>query len=184
MSIEKGGLAPEQKEMKKPQEIERKFTINIEALPDLNEYSKKEIIQGYVSILDDGTETRVRKTKKPNGEISYVKTTKSGGGEIRSEEETEISKEEFDSLWSNTKGRVVEKTRYEIPYQVGGKNYKVELDVYHGKLNGMVSAEVEFSSPEESKNFNPPEWFKDDVTENKEYKNKNLATKGLPRDDS
>jgi len=54
------------------------------------------------------------------------------------------------------------------------------LDIYHGDLEGLVSAEVEFKSIEESMEFFPPSWFKREITKDKRYKNRNLAVKGIP----
>jgi hypothetical protein len=43
-----------------PKEIERKFLVD--KLPEnLDKYSHKEIIQGYVAITEEGTEVRLRK---------------------------------------------------------------------------------------------------------------------------
>lgn len=48
--------------------------------------------------------------------------------------------------------------------------------MYEGELAGLVVAEVEFLSEEESEKFIAPDWFGADVTDDKKYKNKNLAT--------
>jgi len=80
-------------------------------------------------------------------------------------------------LWNCTLGKRVQKTRYEIPY-----NKKIiELDFYHDTLDGLIIAEVEFSSEVESNEFIIPNWFGEEVTENKFYKNKNLALFGKPK---
>ena len=77
-------------------EIERKFRIK--KLPEnLESFPSKSIKQGYISIGDDGTETRIRQ----KGE-KYFKTTKSGEGMVRDEFEAEISKEDFETLWPQT----------------------------------------------------------------------------------
>lgn len=153
-----------------PQEIERKFLIA--KLPEnINEYPNKEIVQGYIVIAEDGTEVRLRK----KGD-KFIQTVKSGAGKTRTEHEVEITKEQFDALWGATEGRRVEKTRYEIPHENG----LIELDVYHGNLKGLVSAEMEFDSEEASDAFTPPEWFSDEVTEDGRYKNQQLALQGIP----
>jgi len=72
---------------------------------------------------------------------------------------------------------VVEKTRYLIPYGI----HIIELDIFHGELDGLILAEVEFTSDEQAKNFILPDWFAQDVTKDKRYANKNLCRKGLPR---
>ena len=56
----------------------------------------------------------------------------------------------------------------------------IELDVYDGALTGLLTAEVEFASLEASVAFRPPPWLNREITEDKRYKNKNLAVKGMP----
>ena len=151
-------------------EIERKFLVK--ELPiDLESYPSNEIQQGYIQITDDGTEERVRK----KGERFYH-TVKSGEGLVREESEREISPEEFHKLWSKTEGKRIIKTRYDIEY--GG--LLIELDIFSGSMQGLVVAEVEFSSEEESSKFAPPKWFGDEITRDERYKNKFLALHGLP----
>ena len=153
-------------------EIERKFLIH-ELPENLNCFPCEEIIQGYITISEDGTETCLRK----KGD-KYYKTTKSGLGKIRTENETGITEEEFNALWSDTEGKRLEKIRYEIPYE----DNIIELDIYCGNLEGLVTAEVEFSTEKESDNFVLPFWFGEEVTENKAYKNQKLVSEGIPKD--
>ncbi len=153
------------------QEIERKFLIK--SLPkNLDWYQCEDIRQGYLSISEDGTEVRLRQ----KGE-KYFKTVKSGSGKIRFELESEITKDQFNLLWQATAGKRIEKTRYEIPHE----NRIIELDVYHGNLNGLLSAEIEFSSEEDSNKFVAPEWMGEEITDDKRYKNQNLALRGIPK---
>ena len=79
-------------------------------------------------------------------------------------------------LWPLTKGKRIEKTRYEINYM----NSIIELDIYIGNLETLITAEVEFTSEEESKKFEPPDWLGEEITLDNRYKNKNLALKGIP----
>lgn len=154
-----------------PQEIERKFLVR--SLPEnLEQYPHEDIIQGYLAITEDGTEVRLRQ----KGE-KYFQTVKSGSGKTRLESEIEITEEQFKSLWEATNGKRVEKTRYEIPHENG----TIELDVYHGDLEGLLLAEMEFSSEEESNKFVAPKWLSEEVTFDKRYKNQNLALYGIPR---
>lgn len=85
--------------------------------------------------------------------------------------EIEIDEDQFNALWNATEGKRIEKTRYEIPHEDG----VIELDVYHGGLDGLVTAEMEFDSEEKSDKFSPPEWFGEEVTGDKKYKNQQLA---------
>ena len=56
----------------------------------------------------------------------------------------------------------------------------VELDVYEGDLDGLVTAEVEFPDEASALAFDAPEWLGRDVTEDKRYGNRVLAVEGLP----
>ena len=152
------------------QEIERKFLVK-ELPADLENYPHSAIIQGYLIITDNDIEVRIRK----KGD-KYFETVKAGSGLVRKESEKEITKEVFFDHWPLTEGKRVEKVRYEIEY--GGK--LIELDIYSGDLEGLVVAEVEFDSEEESVSFTPPEWFGEEVTHDERYKNKNLALHGKP----
>ena len=156
------------------QEVEKKWLIQGE-LPDLNGIKGKEVFQGYIAVTSDGTEVRVRQ----KGE-KYFQTIKSDGDLVRGEIEIELTKDQFDNLWQATAGKRLEKTRYEIKYG----DATIELDVYKGNLESLTVAEVEFSSVRDSEIFSPPSWFGKEVTEDKRFKNKNLATNGIPGDAS
>ena len=49
-----------------------------------------------------------------------------------------------------------------------------------GNLEGLVLAEVEFSSRDKSEEFEPPDWLGEEVTDDVRYKNQILAKKGAP----
>ena len=151
------------------QEVERKWLVT--ELPDLGRLRGKDVIQGYIAVTSDGTEVRVRQ----KGD-KYFQTIKSDGGLVRGEIEIELTKAQYDDLWQATAGRRLEKTRYEI----GLNGAKIELDVYKGALTGLIVAEVEFPSVRDSEKFSQPAWFGQEVTEDKRYKNKNLALNGFP----
>lgn len=163
-------------------EVERKFLVDLEQIPeeiDLDRVSKSHIKQGYIAIGQDGSETRVRSFDGERFEL----TVKSPGMVTRGEQNYKISKEMFEALWHQTAGRVVEKTRYYIPLD---PHTTIELDVYEGHLEGLVTAEVEFSGRQadaevQSKTFNKPHWFGADVSEDRRYKNHNLS-QGKPHE--
>jgi len=173
-NLEKGMEVPSQETSEKqsqPQEIERKFLVK--SLPEnLEQYPHKDIVQGYLAITEDGTEVRLRKKGK-----KYFQTVKSGAGKTRFESEVEITEDQFNTLWEATKGKRVEKTRYEIPHESG----TIELDIYHGDLDGLLLAEMEFSSEKDSNEFVTPIWLSEEVTDDKKYKNQNLALHGVPK---
>src|SRR4051794_13625896 len=121
-------------------ERERKFLVK--KLPNrLKQFPHTPIQQGYLAIPDvnkkKAAEIRVRDEKG-----KHVLTVKSGDGATRQEVEIPISKQAFGSLWPLTQGKRIGKVRYKIPL---GK-HTLELDVYQGKLRGLVTAEVEFDS--------------------------------------
>ena len=146
-------------------EIERKFLVK--ELPDLSGAKSSEIMQGYVSI---SPEVRVRKL-----DDKYYRTEKGEGTVVREEREWEISSQEGEALFASVQTNVIEKTRYYIPC---GK-YTAELDIYKGKFSGLCVVEIEFPTLDEANAFVPPVWFGEDVSEKKEYRNKNLAQKDL-----
>ena len=151
-------------------EIERKYLAD--RLPDdLDKYPARKIDQGYLAITDD-VEVRVRRY----GDQTFL-TIKSGGDLARVEEEIEIEARRFDALWPLTEGRRLQKRRYAIP---AGDGLTIELDVYHGSLSGLRVAEVEFGSADAAEAFAPPPWFGRELTDDPRYKNKRLATGGLP----
>lgn len=102
---------------------------------------------------------------------------------MRGEQNIKITGEMFKALWPQTEGARVEKTRYYIPFTDSNNNqHTIELDVYAGHLSGLVTAEIEFSgreteAPVRANAFTPPKWFGDDVSEDKRYKNRSLASK-------
>ncbi|MCL4244404.1 MAG: CYTH domain-containing protein [Candidatus Dadabacteria bacterium] len=153
-------------------EIELKFLVK--QIPDrLSDHEAHQIKQGYVSLGEDGTEVRLREK-----DGKFFLTVKSGGNLKRQEAEIRIGKKDFYALWPFTEGRRVEKLRYDIPCGP----HVIELDVYSGKLEGLVTAEVEFESAEECSAFAPPLWLGKDITNDKRYKNKNLSRHGIPLD--
>ena len=151
-------------------ENERKFLVKY-LPPDLEEYPSSDIIQGYFDIQEDGTEFRVRR----DGD-DFFKTIKSDGDQIRTEQEKSITEDEYNNLWKGVGDKIIEKKRYRIPHE--GRT--IELDIYKEGLNSLIVAEVEFKPEEVSNQFIPPKWFGEEVTENKSYKNKNLAVHGIP----
>jgi adenylate cyclase len=152
-----------------PIEIERKWLV--QDLPDLSRHEGKAVIQGYLAVAADGTEVRLRRT-----DGTCVETVKSGGGLVRDEIEVELSRDQFEALWPATAGRRLAKTRHTLGWE--GQN--VEIDVYHGSLDGLIVAEVEFPSAGASARFKPPSWFGREATEDERYKNVNLALHGRP----
>lgn len=152
-------------------EIEMKFRVK--ECPSLIGIKPIRIEQHYVC-LGDKEEARIRK----KGDKYFI-TVKGDGTLERDEWETEISKDSYETLIPAARGRTVIKDRYEVELP-GGKI--AELDIYRGNLEGSdhITIEVEFANTEEAKAFRKPDWFGEDITADKRFKNKNLATKGWP----
>ena len=149
-------------------EIERKYLIR--QLPNhLNDYPHDEISQAYIS-----TDPVIRIRKKNE---DYILTIKSKGLLAREEIEMPISKESFLHLLEKKDGINIEKTRYKIPESRG---YLIELDVFHGVYEGLLLAEVEFSSEEAAQNYIPPAWFGEEVTYSTRYHNSNMSKGVIP----
>jgi adenylate cyclase len=148
-------------------EIERKWVLD--APPDgLEDREHDRVEQGYVA-LDDHAEVRVRRKG-----AKHTLTVKSEPGMTRVEEELEIEADRFASLWALTEGRRVVKTRHLVPLG----ELTVEVDVYAGDLDGLVTAEVEFASEEAAAAFAPPAWLGREVTGDPRYANRALAVSG------
>jgi adenylate cyclase len=153
------------------QEIERKFVVP-RAPDELDAYPSEVLEQGYLAVSPDGVEVRIRK----QGDRTTL-TVKSSGGLTRLEETIDIEERAFGALWPLTRGRRIHKTRYTLPTE---GDHVIELDMYAGELEGLVTAEVEFSSEAESRTFKPPAWFGTEVTEDPRYRNRTLALEGKP----
>lgn len=157
-------------------EIEKKYQIK-ELPQNLNSYEKKEIEQGYLSAL--GPIVRIRKsnedyilTYKSNKGFNNEDLSNSSVAIICNEVELPLSKESYYHLRDKTDYNIINKTRYMIPLN---HDLIAELDVFHGKLEGLVFAEVEFADENSAHNFTPPNWFAMDVSFDKKYRNYNLA---------
>jgi CYTH domain-containing protein len=148
-------------------EIERKFLVA--TIPDELPERGVEIRQGYLST--EPTEVRVRSSDGERHEL----TVKSLGGLTRAEVTVPLASGQFDELWSLAQG-VIEKTRRQV--DVGG--HTAEVDVYGGKLEGLVVVEVEFPSEQEAASFLPPTWFGREVTTDGRFRNAALAATDVP----
>jgi len=144
-------------------EIERKFLVKQVPISH-HMCNKMKLLQGYIS-LDPALRLRSSGDK-------YIFTFKSGQGLSREEFESVLTKEQFDNLWVLVSGNNIEKDRYNIPLE---NDLIAELDIYHGRLAGFATVEVEFSSIDQANAFNPPDWFGEDVTDDIRYSNSSLS---------
>ena len=89
-------------------------------------------------------------------------------GISRSEFEYAIPVEEAKEMMSTLTEKTLSKQRYEI--LVGKHTW--EVDVFEGKLSGLIIAEIELSAEDE--NFEKPDWVVEDVSHDPQYYNSNL----------
>ena len=100
----------------------------------------------------------------------------------REEYNLPLNAQSYAHLLAKADGLVLTKKRYLIPAKDAGipaSPLTIELDVFEGAYQGLVLAEVEFSSKEEADRFVPPTWFGREVTFTGEYQNSVLAMKEI-----
>lgn len=139
-------------------EIERKYLIR-ELPAGLDTAPYADIWQAYIS-----TAPVIRIRQKGD---RFELTCKGKGKLAREELNLPISQDQFDHLRTKIEGRPIEKRRYKLPCPP----YTIELDIFHGHMEGLILAEVEFPSLEEADRFVPPAWFGREVTEDSRYHN-------------
>lgn len=149
-----------------PQEIEHKFLVKSDFKPFA--YTKTYIVQGYLNSASERT-VRIR-LEDENGYIT-IKGKNSENGLTRYEWEKEISAEEAKELLGLCEPGVIEKVRYRIK---AGKHI-YEVDEFEGENKGLVMAEIELSSEDET--FEKPDWLGKEVTGDKRYYNSSLSKK-------
>ena len=147
-------------------EIERKFLVR--KLPDkLEDFPHAQIEQGYLALEGDGVQVRMRKAGE-NLSLTYKRNQE----DAREEREITLTPEQFAILWPATAERRLSKTRYDVPLG----HLVIEIDVYHGRHEGLIVAEVEFADKPEARSFHPPPWLGDDVSRDPRYSNQLLAS--------
>ena len=145
-------------------EIERKFLVR-ELPADLKSYPSRRISQAYLC-----TDPVVR-VRQDNDD--YYLTYKGKGFLAREEYNLPLNREAYEKLSSKADGNVISKTRYLIPLE--NRALTIELDVFDPPFAPLILAEVEFESIDEAQAFTPPDWFGDDVTEDRRYSNSYLS---------
>ena len=146
-------------------EIERKYLINPSKLPsNYQEYPKRIIEQGY---LCNHPVVRIRRDDN-----NYYLTYKGEGMLVREEFNHPLTQVSYLHLLPKIDGNLIQKIRYEIPYQ----DQIIELDVFKGSHAPLILAEVEFETIKQADSFEPPLWFGSEVTYNEHYSNSYMAS--------
>lgn len=157
-------------------EIERKFLVA--RLPEnLDSFPHVDIEQAY---LCTSPTLRIRRMGD-----DYILTVKqhlasASAAICNREEEFALSEESFRRLWDKCDSSLG-KTRYRIDLrsQTGDGLYvglTAELDIFHGRHEGLLLVEVEFPNTETADAFVPPDWFGPDVSADPRYRNAYLSS--------
>ena len=146
-------------------EIERKFLVVSDAFKQQATMSH-EIEQGYLC-KEPGKTIRVR--IRDERAFLTIKSGKLRDGLAKFEWEKEIELSDARELMQLCLPGAISKTRYIIPTD---NNRKWEVDVFHGRLEGRVLAEIELG--DENEPFERPEWLGDEVTGLPQYYNANM----------
>ena len=157
-------------------EIERKYLVTSDCYKELA-VARYHIRQGYISREKTGT-VRVRITD--DKAYLTIKGKPAAGHFARYEWEKEIDVQEAEELMNLCQGTIIDKTRWIVPaetidnLQLTVDNLQLiwEVDEFHGKHEGLVIAEIELESEEQS--FEKPAFIGDEVTHDPRYYNANM----------
>lgn len=146
-------------------EIEKKYLVKAELLPELNDGSL--YIQGYLSI-----NPLIRFRIKNNSAIITIKKVSSDGiSRDEWEFEKEISDEDINGIVSLAVKKPISKKRYKLEF----KGFIWEIDVYQGDNLGLITADIEI--PTQDTDFVFPDWIDStkEITNDPKYFNVNLG---------
>lgn len=155
-------------------EIERKFLVKKGGAYKRAAFSSSHIQQGYIPSETATVRIRLRDDKA----YLTIKSKSADGGLSRYEFEKEILPDEARELLKLCQGGVIDKHRY----LVRSGNHVFEVDEFHGDNDGLVMAEVELASKDES--FEKPSFIGPEVTGDRRFYNKHMLSfpYGLWRD--
>lgn len=147
-------------------EIERKFLVRGEYRSVAFAHSR--IVQGYIC-SERGRTVRVR----IRGDRGYltIKGATDATGLSCYEWERELPLAEAEELMRLCQPGVIEKTRY----LVRSGNHVFEVDEFDGENKGLVLAEVELATPDDS--YLAPDFLGEEVTGDVRYYNSHLMKK-------
>ncbi len=146
-------------------EIERKFLVKNNGFKK-DSFQQKSIKQGYLN-SDKNRTVRVRISDDKAYLTIKGKSNKSGT--TRFEWEKEIEVKEAEKLLLLCESSIIDKTRF----YVKSENHVFEVDEFYGDNKGLIIAEVELSS--ENETFKKPTWLDKEVTGNIKYYNSYIS---------
>lgn len=146
-------------------EIERKFLVtNTNFIKEAT--SKEYIVQAF---LNRNSERTVRIRIKDDKAFLTVKGVSNAEGTTRREWEYAIPVSDAREMLKICEAGAIEKWRYLVP--IG--EHIFEVDIFEGENEGLIVAEVELESEEET--FQKPSWLGEEVTGNIAYYNSQLS---------
>lgn len=128
------------------------------------------ITQAYLCASPQRT---VRLRIKGEAAFITIKGPSNANGFSRCEFEYSIPLEDAKEMISLCESDAIIKERHYIDF----KGHLFEVDVFHGKQEGLIMAEIELDSEEEA--FEKPSWLGEEVTGRKEYYNAYMALNSL-----
>ena len=146
------------------QEIERKFLVRSDDWRSLADKGRL-IRQGYLSTNAKAT-VRVRSFDDREAVITLKGKVE---GLVRAEYEYPIPIEDARELLEMAQPQVLEKRRYHVPHD--GLTW--EVDVFEGRHQGLVLAEIELDSDDQK--IELPGWAGKEVSDDERYYNATLA---------
>jgi len=149
-------------------EIERKWLVQKDKLPDLSKYPSIRIKQGYLSQLHDSLMVRVRS----ENDEKFTLDLKDSGTKIRNEISFDISEKEFEVSYALAGQKVIKKKRYLIPSSNDHRRV-LELDIFDDL--DLVIVEYETEDETLTDTLVEEKWFGQEVTEDFSYTNLQLA---------
>ena len=148
-------------------EIERKFAVSDPAV--VNGHVGLHIVQGYIA--DEPMTVRVRLMEAE----AFLTLKGKAQGIERDEYEFPIPVSHARELLERYCGdRVIEKIRYRIPH----KGQVFEVDVFQGRLDGLVVAELELDSVDQAVEL--PAWVGVELSGDHRYSNSSLSVMAAP----
>jgi len=145
-------------------EIERKFLVDHKQWKQIQSKQQKQIRQGYLSTDPEKT-IRVR----ISGNDAFLTIKGKNKGAVRTEFEYAIPPDDATTLLNHMCTGELSKIRHLIPHG----NHTWEVDVFSGKNEGLIVAEIELQS--ENETFEKPKWLGEEVTHDKRFFNSNLV---------
>jgi adenylate cyclase len=148
-------------------EIERKFLVHLDRLPEAARTGGARLTQGYLSFSPS---VRVRLSEQ-DGDTRAWLTIKGSGRIDRDEFEYEIPVDDARSMLAIAQASL-SKVRHLVPHG----DHVWEVDQFTGAHEGFWMAEIELEHPDEP--FLCPDWIDREVSDDPRYTNAAMARAG------